>query len=119
MGTKTPCGLGKSKGKGRLETPIGRPNLESIEDSESEVPGRFEIGAANRQPRPLHRGRRYPRRTPATSVEGSGSLIGGPNPKSTGDLRFEVLSRSRLGPPIGDFNPSTLVADVLRGYRRP
>ncbi|PKI36965.1 hypothetical protein CRG98_042666 [Punica granatum] len=44
------------------------------------------VGAANRQPRPLHRGRRYPQKTPEISVEGSGSPIGGPDPKSTRDL---------------------------------
>ncbi|PKI65276.1 hypothetical protein CRG98_014314 [Punica granatum] len=66
-------------------------NSESTDDSELEVPGRFEVGAANRRPRPIHRGRRYPRRTPTTLVEGSGSPIGGPNPESIEDFELEVL----------------------------
>ncbi|PKH69362.1 hypothetical protein CRG98_050143 [Punica granatum] len=65
---------------GEVGAANGDPHPESIEDSESEVPGRFGVRAAHRRPRPLHRGRRYPGRMPATSVEGSGSPIGGPNP---------------------------------------
>ncbi|PKI55525.1 hypothetical protein CRG98_024137 [Punica granatum] len=36
--------------------------------------------------RPLHRGRRHPQRTSTTSVEGSGSPIGGPDPSSPFDF---------------------------------
>ncbi|PKI74507.1 hypothetical protein CRG98_005127 [Punica granatum] len=77
------------------------------------------VGAANQRPPPFHRGHRYPRRMPATSVEGSGSPIGGPNPESTEDLRLGVLVDSGLGSPIDDLDPSIEVAGVLRGYRRP
>ncbi|PKI57062.1 hypothetical protein CRG98_022566 [Punica granatum] len=38
-------------------------------------------GAADRQPRPHHRGHIHPQRTPATMKVGSGSLIGGPYPQ--------------------------------------
>ncbi|PKI68187.1 hypothetical protein CRG98_011386 [Punica granatum] len=46
-------------------------------------------------------------RTPATSVEGSGSLIGGPDPESTGDFDSGSSVDSGSGPPIGDLDPST------------
>ncbi|PKI42490.1 hypothetical protein CRG98_037079 [Punica granatum] len=53
------------------------------------------------------------------SVEGSGSSIGGPNSNRsrTSDLVSPV--DSGLEPPIGDPDPSTKVAGVLRGHRRP
>ncbi|PKI56537.1 hypothetical protein CRG98_023063 [Punica granatum] len=44
------------------------------------IPCRFGVKAANRQPQPDHRGRRLPLWVPATSVEESGSPIGGPDP---------------------------------------
>ncbi|PKI55739.1 hypothetical protein CRG98_023871 [Punica granatum] len=47
------------------------------------------VEAANRRPRPLNQGRWYPRRTPTTSVEGSGSPIGGPHFGSTEDPRVK------------------------------
>ncbi|PKI45891.1 hypothetical protein CRG98_033690 [Punica granatum] len=81
------------------------------------------VEASNRppRPRPLHRGRRYPQRTPATSVEGSGSgsPIGGPNPVSTEDSESESPVNSGLGPPIGDPNPFTEVVGTHAGRRRP
>ncbi|PKI58947.1 hypothetical protein CRG98_020693, partial [Punica granatum] len=97
------------------------------------------VGAANRLPRPLHRGRRYSQRIPVTSVERSGSLIGGFNPESIEDSESEVPGRFGVGAanrrprplhqgrrcppwvwlPIGDPDLSTEVASVLRGYRRP
>ncbi|PKI57572.1 hypothetical protein CRG98_022043, partial [Punica granatum] len=50
-----------------------------------EVPGRFGIGVTNRRPRPLHRGCQHPQKMLAPSVKGLGSLIGSPDPESTGD----------------------------------
>ncbi|PKI69084.1 hypothetical protein CRG98_010553 [Punica granatum] len=89
-------------------SPIGGPNPELIEDFESEVPGRFGVGASNLLPRFLHRGRRHPPWVPATLVEGLGSSIDGPKPKSTGDLQLGVLARFGVE-----------VAGIPRGYRRP
>ncbi|PKI47809.1 hypothetical protein CRG98_031770 [Punica granatum] len=80
---------------------IGSSNPEATEDSKSEVPSRFGVRVANRRPRPLHRGRRYPRRTPVTSVEGWGRRLAAPtlNQSRTPSRRSSV--DSRLGPPIG------------------
>ncbi|PKI63979.1 hypothetical protein CRG98_015655 [Punica granatum] len=76
------------------------------------------------------RGHQYPRRTPTTLVEGSGSPIGSPDPELTKDSKSKVPGRfwieavsessidSRLGPPIGDADPSTEVTGVLRGNLR-
>ncbi|PKI72446.1 hypothetical protein CRG98_007192 [Punica granatum] len=68
------------------------------------------VGATNRQPRPLHRGRRHPQRTPPTSVEELGLPIGSPEPR---------IDREGSGPPIGNPDPSTEVADAHKGRRRP
>ncbi|PKI54133.1 hypothetical protein CRG98_025465 [Punica granatum] len=43
---------------------------------------------ANQRPRPLHRSRWHPLWAPVTSVEGSGWLIGGPDPSSPFDFRL-------------------------------
>ncbi|PKI43903.1 hypothetical protein CRG98_035737 [Punica granatum] len=77
------------------------------------------VGATNRQPRPLHRGRRRPQRTPMTSVEESGSPIGGLEPR---------IDRGQVGGPrsirgsglsIGDPDLSIEVVCVLCGCWRP
>ncbi|PKI76131.1 hypothetical protein CRG98_003492 [Punica granatum] len=81
-------------------SPIGGPNPESTKDSKSEVPGILVVGVANRRPRPLHRGHQYPRRMPATSVEGSGSSIGGLTLNRPGTSDSESLVDSELGRPI-------------------
>ncbi|PKI55075.1 hypothetical protein CRG98_024541 [Punica granatum] len=59
---------------------------------------------------------------PTTSVEGSGSSIGGPNPESTGNLRLGVLSRFRFGaanrrsrPPPSKLPASTVGTNDLGG----
>ncbi|PKI75251.1 hypothetical protein CRG98_004291 [Punica granatum] len=60
------------------------PPIDDLDPSTEIVgPLRFGVGAANRRPRPLHRGRRYPRRTSVTSTERLGSLIGGPIQSAT------------------------------------
>ncbi|PKI56422.1 hypothetical protein CRG98_023160 [Punica granatum] len=72
------------------------------------------IGAANRQPRTLHRGH-CPQRTSETSVEGLGSPIGGPDPESTGDFGLKSPIDSGSGLPIGNPDSSTEVAGTLGG----
>ncbi|PKI66288.1 hypothetical protein CRG98_013314 [Punica granatum] len=52
-------------------------------------------GIVNRRPRPLHRGHQYPQRTVATSMEGSGSLIGGPNSRIYRELRLGTPGQFR------------------------
>ncbi|PKI71879.1 hypothetical protein CRG98_007738 [Punica granatum] len=65
----------------RSRSPIGSPNSpESIGDSELKFAINSWAGVANQPPRPLHRGRQCPPWISATSVEGSGSPISGPNP---------------------------------------
>ncbi|PKI26344.1 hypothetical protein CRG98_048967, partial [Punica granatum] len=64
-------------------------------------------GVGDWRPRTLHQERRHPERTLTTSVEGSGSSIGGPDPESTGDSDSRSLVDSRLEPQIGDPEPST------------
>ncbi|PKH62878.1 hypothetical protein CRG98_050265 [Punica granatum] len=61
-------------------SPVGDHNPESTGDLRLGVLSRFWVGAANRRPRPLHRGCQHPLWVPATLVEGSGSPIGGPDP---------------------------------------
>ncbi|PKI53157.1 hypothetical protein CRG98_026462 [Punica granatum] len=65
------------------------------------------------------RGRWRPPWVPATSVEGSESLMAVPTPNrpKTSDLESPV--DSGLGPPIGDLNPSTEIIVVACRYRRP
>ncbi|PKI60236.1 hypothetical protein CRG98_019424 [Punica granatum] len=77
------------------------------------------ITATNQQPRPFHRGLQQPQRTPATSVEGSRSSIGDPNPKSTGDRQLRVPVRFEVG--ASNRRPRPLHRDCRcpLGYWRP
>ncbi|PKI33760.1 hypothetical protein CRG98_045849 [Punica granatum] len=77
--------------RGVKATPSPPPRLSVPTKDAGDLSGG--VGIADWRPQPLHRGCRYPRRTPTTSVDGSGSPIGAPNPESIGDLRLEVLDR--------------------------
>ncbi|OWM66927.1 hypothetical protein CDL15_Pgr008096 [Punica granatum] len=91
----------------RSRSPIGGPNLESTEDSESEV--------TNRGPQPLYRGcrdRGWDRQSaiPTPPLRSSASSVG-----TDGESSVDSGLRS----PIGDPDLSTEVAGVLYGYRPP
>ncbi|PKI46491.1 hypothetical protein CRG98_033134 [Punica granatum] len=78
-------------GRGRQSTtptPLPRSSASSV--SIDDLDGG--VGAANRLPRPLHRGRRSPLWVPTTSVEGSGSPISDPDPS----FPFDFLYRTKM-----------------------
>ncbi|PKI36973.1 hypothetical protein CRG98_042674 [Punica granatum] len=54
---------------------LAAPACESIRNSDLEPHVNLRARAADRRPRPFLQGRRYPRRTPATSMEGVFSIV--------------------------------------------
>ncbi|OWM79638.1 hypothetical protein CDL15_Pgr023050 [Punica granatum] len=94
-------GIGVVDWRPRTPNRLGTSDLSPVDSG---------FGASNRQPRLLHRGRRRPLWASATSVEGSGLPIGGPDPSRS--IRGSGL-------PIGNPNSSTEVGGVLCGCRRP
>ncbi|OWM65531.1 hypothetical protein CDL15_Pgr023801 [Punica granatum] len=77
------------------------------------------VGIANRRPQALHRGRRYPQRTPTISMEGRGCRLAALTPNKLRTLSRRSSVDSGLRQPIGDPDPSTEVVGTHGGRRRP
>ncbi|PKI45479.1 hypothetical protein CRG98_034134 [Punica granatum] len=107
----------KSKGNEESEWPIGDPHPESIRNLQLGIPINSGLGPPISDPDPSIEvadvlcGYRRPR------WRGQGHRLVAPTPNLSGTSHLKSSVYSRLGPPIGDPEPSTEIAGILRGYQ--